>query len=149
MKTRASNPIRPEPLRALGVLQRKCACGASAALTGKCEACRKKRSDLQRCPAVSNDPCKVPRIVYEVQQSPVRSLHPGTRAFFEQRFGKNVSHVHVRTDAKAAQSALVVGAVACFDPVYFPPGTYQLAFDEFNSWLIHELTNVCQYQHGI
>jgi len=36
-----------------------------------------------------------------------------------------------------------------FDTVYFPPGTSMLSFSHFMPWLIHELTHVWQYQHGV
>ena len=36
-----------------------------------------------------------------------------------------------------------------FDTIYFPPGTFKESFTDFMPWLIHELTHVWQYQHGV
>jgi hypothetical protein len=58
----------------------------------------------------------------------------------------NMSTVHV-----AESSVMAVGGFARtpFDTIYFPPGTSRLGFPEFMPWLIHELTHVWQYQHGV
>ena len=44
-----------------GLLQRKCACGQHT-IGGECDACRKKRSTLQRHPAAQTEPTTVPPI---------------------------------------------------------------------------------------
>ncbi len=46
-----------------GLLQRKCACGNSASLTGKCTECENKRLTLQRLAANQAEPNEVPPIV--------------------------------------------------------------------------------------
>jgi len=160
------------------LLHRKCACGGSAGLTGKCADCAARESEaglgvvplqaklivgaaddpyereadriadevmrmpdpvalraplpitplLQRRAAPTNttsgpgtnagaraDPAAgmaAPPIVYEVLASPGRPLDTATRAFFEPRFGHDLSHVRVHADAKAAESAQAVGAAA-------------------------------------
>src|SRR5712692_8199293 len=97
-----------------GLLQRKCACGGASGLTGECEGCSKKK--LQRKTqnselGIRND-SPVPLIVHEVLRSPGQPLDASTRAFMEPRFGHDFSSVRVHTDAKAAESARAVNALA-------------------------------------
>jgi len=54
----------------------------------------------------------VPTIVQEVIDSPGKSLHPDIRAFFEPRFGIDLSLIRVHNDAKAAESAQAINAFA-------------------------------------
>jgi len=68
-----------------GLLQRKCACGATPGPAGECEACRKRK--LQRSPAQHDAPAAVPSIVHEVLRSPGEALDANTRAWMETRFG--------------------------------------------------------------
>jgi hypothetical protein len=51
--------------------------------------------------------------------------------------------------AEAPIMALGQMARTPFDTVYFPPGTFKESFSDFMPWLIHELTHVWQYQHGV
>jgi hypothetical protein len=53
-----------------------------------------------------------PQIVYDVLSSPGQPLDAGTRAFFEPRFGHDFSQVRVHSDARSANSARVVDALA-------------------------------------
>src|SRR4051794_22600126 len=53
-----------------------------------------------------------PPLVYEALASPERGLDPATRAFMESRFGHDFGRVRVHTDAKAAESARAVHALA-------------------------------------
>ncbi|MFB2976721.1 hypothetical protein [Microseira sp. BLCC-F43] len=48
-----------------GILQRKCACGNSAGLTGKCTECQNKQLTLQRRSNNQAEPDEVPPIVHE------------------------------------------------------------------------------------
>lgn len=54
----------------------------------------------------------VPPVVHEVLRSPGHPLGIATRAFFENRFGRDFSRVRVHTDDAAAQSARAVNAAA-------------------------------------
>lgn len=54
----------------------------------------------------------VPPMVHEVLRSPGQPLNADTRAFFEPRFGRDLSEVRVHTDARAAESARDVNARA-------------------------------------
>jgi uncharacterized protein DUF4157 len=97
-----------------GLLQRKCACGGTPGPTGECEACRKKK--LQRkgrdSGAEAQNDSAIPRIVHEVLRSPGQPLDSDTRAFMEPRFGHDFGKVRIHTDAKAAESARAVSALA-------------------------------------
>ncbi|KCZ71392.1 hypothetical protein ANME2D_02120 [Candidatus Methanoperedens nitroreducens] len=48
---------------------------------------------LQRRPLNNHEPLITPPIVHEVLRSPGKPLDPGTRAFFEPRFGHDFSKV--------------------------------------------------------
>jgi Domain of unknown function (DUF4157) len=82
----------PAPRATVGSVQRKCPCGGTPGPTGECEECRKKRLSLQRR-ADGPKPDEVPPIVHEVLRSPGQPLDPETRAFFEPRFGHDLSLV--------------------------------------------------------
>ena len=109
----------PEPVRAQAPigqialapsLQRKCACGGHGT---ECAACQEKQEEtLQRAGAQPGAPEEAPPIVPEVLRSPGQPLDPATRAFFEQRFGRDFSHFRMHSDAHAAPSARAVGALA-------------------------------------
>ena len=99
-----------------GIMQRKCACGNHTMAGFECESCGKKNLSLQRKTQDSalrtQHPEVVPPIVYEVLRSPGQPLDPGTLAFFQPRFGHDFSHVRMHTDARAAESAKAVDALA-------------------------------------
>lgn len=75
-----------------GVLQRKCACGTHTG-GGDCAACAGEKQTLRRKAANNHDPTEVPPIVYDVLHSPGQPLDRKTRAFFEPRFGRDLSLV--------------------------------------------------------
>lgn len=95
-----------------GILQRKCACGNQTRAGEECEKCKKNRLGLQRKTTVRSEASEAPPIVHEVLRSPGQPLDPTTRAFMEPRFGHDFSQVRVHTDAKAAESARAVDALA-------------------------------------
>ncbi|MEI2579943.1 eCIS core domain-containing protein [Scytonema sp. PRP1] len=75
MSTRAPTQTQTTPKPSFtpvktGLLQRKCACGNSAGLTGKCTECENKRLTLQRRSSDQAEASEVPPIVHEVLQSP-------------------------------------------------------------------------------
>src|SRR5205823_763670 len=121
-----ARPARPtSPALALtpvtpGVLQR---CG-----TVPCSDCgtRDEERAVLRQRAFGTEPDSVPPIVHEVLRSGGRPLDAAPRAFLEQRFGHDFSHVRVHTDAKAADSARAVNAFAYTvgHDVVFGPGLY-------------------------
>lgn len=88
-------------------LRRKYDCGG----VGECEACKAK-TDRQRGPSALNVTGHAPSIVHEVLRSAGRPLDQGDRNFFEPRFGHDFCRVRIHANAKAAESANAVGALA-------------------------------------
>jgi Domain of unknown function (DUF4157) len=89
---------------------------------------------------------EVPEVVNDVLNSSGEPLHPKTRAFFEPRFGYDFSTVRVHTDAKAAQSARLVSALAYTvgKDVIFRDGAYAPNTFAGLRLLAHELSHVNQ-----
>ena len=129
-----------------GVLQR-CSNGV------ECPACRAKREQreqqegtLQRA-AVNTAPTPaVPPVVHDVLSSPGQPLDRSTRAFMEPRFGHDFSGVRVHTDARAAESARAVNALAYTvgRDVVFGAGQYMPGTMGGKRLLAHELTHTIQ-----
>ncbi len=133
-------------------LQRKCACGGTPGPTGECAECRKKREEgiLQRrvgqsSPATSNS-TSVASSVRETLRSSGTPLDAATRANLEPRFGYDFSQVRIHTDAKAADSARDVNALAYTvgRDVVFGAGQYSPGTSAGRILLAHELTHVVQ-----
>ncbi|HEX8557064.1 MAG TPA: DUF4157 domain-containing protein, partial [Pyrinomonadaceae bacterium] len=89
-----------------------------------------------------------PPIVYEVLGAGGRPLDAEARAFFEPRFGLDFSQVRVHTDARAAESAREVGALAYTvgSDLVFGEGMYAPGTEAGRRLLAHELTHVAQQQ---
>ncbi|HEX8243283.1 MAG TPA: DUF4157 domain-containing protein, partial [Longimicrobium sp.] len=136
-------------LPAISRLQR-CSCG------GGCPACQAERSaddehaEIQR-EASGVGPGVAPPIVHHVLASPGRPLEAQARAFMEPRFGADFGGVRVHTDARAAESARAVNAVAYTvgRDVVFAEGRYQPATAEGRRLLAHELAHVLQQRDGL
>ncbi|MEK6288295.1 MAG: DUF4157 domain-containing protein [Acidobacteriota bacterium] len=129
------------------LLQRKCACGSHTVAGGECEGCGKNRDGaLQRAAASAGPVSSVPPIVHEVLRSPGQPLDASTRAFMEPRFGHDFSQVRVHTNAKAAESARAVNALAYTvgSDVVLGAGQYAPATSAGQRLLAHELTHVIQ-----
>src|SRR6266566_8361148 len=134
-----------------GMVQRKCACGQHTIAGGECEECRQKRGGMIQRAAVSAAPVNaISPIVHDVLSSPGRPLDAGTRAFMEPRFGHDFSNVRVHTDARAAESARAVNALAYTvgRDVVFGRGQYMPGTSEGKRLMAHELTHVVQ-QKGV
>lgn len=143
----AANPIGAKRL----LVQRKCACGGTPGPTGECESCRKKRMTLQRRTGpqtLTPNPqlCEVPSIVNEVLRSPGQPLDATTRQFMESRFDYDFSRVRVHADAKAAESAQAVNALAYTvgNQIAFVTSLYTPGSLEGRKLLAHELTHTVQ-----
>jgi hypothetical protein len=78
--------------------------------------------------------------------SPGQPLSASTRAFFEPRFGTDLSHVRVHTDGAAQQSARDINALAYTvgSHVVFGAERYAPSSTEGRRLLAHELTHVSQ-----
>jgi hypothetical protein len=89
---------------------------------------------------------EVPPIVHEVLHSPGQPLDRATRAFIEPRLGRDFSDVRVHTDAKAAESARTVNALAYTvgHDVVFSAGQYAPQTSEGRRLMAHELTHAAQ-----
>lgn len=115
MDTRPRTTPAPTPsltLARTGVLQRKCACGNKTLGGEPCEACGKKKLNLQRRAVDdrSEDP-EVPPIVHDVLGSPGQPLDPAARAFMEARFGNDLTRVRTHTPTShVVRAGLTVGS---------------------------------------
>jgi outer membrane protein OmpA-like peptidoglycan-associated protein len=118
----------------------------------ECEECRQKRLEregmLQRAAVNAAPVNSVPPIVHDVLSSSGQPLDAGTKTFMEPRFGYDFSQVRVHTDARAAESARAVNALAYTvgRDVVFGNGEYEPGTSEGRRLLAHELTHVVQQQ---
>ena len=136
------------PPAVTGLVQRKCACGGSAGLSGECEECSQKRP--QRDSRTSPGVTEAPPVVQDVVRAPGQPLDEDTRAFFEPRFGHNFSGVRIHTDATAASTANALSARAYTvgQNIAFAAGQYRPATEAGLKLIAHELTHTVQQTHG-
>ncbi|HEU0300080.1 MAG TPA: DUF4157 domain-containing protein [Longimicrobium sp.] len=87
----------------------------------------------------------VPAIVHEVLRSSGQPLDTAARAFLEPRFGHDFSRIRIHADAKAAESARSIGALAytAGDVVVFGAGQYASGRSG-QALLAHELVHTLQ-----
>jgi hypothetical protein len=87
--------------------------------------------------------------VHEVLRSPGHTLDSAIRSYIEPPFGHDFGHVRVHTDARAAQSARAINALAYTvgRDVVFGAGQFAPHSCEGRKLLAHELTHVVQQQH--
>jgi hypothetical protein len=154
---RVATPEQPiaSSTQRISLLQRQCACGQHTMAGGECAECGKKplasqRASLSPRGRGTEAEEKVPPSVHEILRSPGQRLDAATRAFFEPHFGHDFSRVRVHTDAKAAESAQAVNALAYTvgRDVVFGMGQYAPHTTSGRQLLAHELTHVVQ-QAGI
>jgi len=111
----------------------------------ECETEHDNRNQLQTKAdaALTN---QAPGIVEEVLRSPGQLLDAATREFFEPRLGHDFGDVRVHADAKAAESARAVNALAYTvgRDVVFGAGQYAPNTNKGRKLLAHELTHVVQ-----
>jgi len=135
-------------------VRRKCSCG------GSCEKCKaeekhREHGDVQRKPVpqisgIGSSPSSTgmtaPPIVHEVLRSPGQPLDSATRAFFEPRFGCDLSRIKIHSDMPAATSATAINAkaytVGC--DLVFAKGQFGPSTSEGKKLLAHELAHVVQ-----
>lgn len=128
------------------LLRRKCACGASAGFAGECSECDDRRLQVQRR---ANGPAKAScatSVVKDVLEEEGAGLDEETRAFMESRFGHDFSSVRVHTDARAAESARSVNALAYTvgQHLVFARGYFQPQTQSGRHLIAHELTHTIQ-----
>jgi hypothetical protein len=85
-------------------------------------------------------------IVHDVLRSPGQPLDAATREFMEPRFGHDLSHVRVHTDARAADSAQLIDARAYTvgNDLVFGAGQYAPGSTTGKELLAHELVHAKQ-----
>src|SRR5262245_28713727 len=140
-------PVRQSVLP--GILQRQCACGEHTA-GGECDECKKKEMIVQRQSNGAAGPAKAPALVSDVLASGGRPLDYRLRSQMEPQFGHDFSGVRVHTDAKAAESARAMNALAYTvgNHIAFQPGFYNPASEGGQYLLAHELTHVVQNRNS-
>jgi hypothetical protein len=92
----------------------------------------------------------VPPVVYEVLRAPGAPLDASDRTFFESRFGRDFSRVRVHTDARAAESARAVAALAYAvgEHIVFGADQYHPETAAGRELLAHELAHTLQQRGG-
>jgi len=105
---------------------------------------------LRRHASSPDTPSEAPLIVHDVLRSPGQPLDAATRSFFEPRFGHDFSQVRVHTDARAAESARAVNALAYTvgRDVVFGAGEYSPKANAGRGLLAHELAHVIQQRNS-
>jgi hypothetical protein len=107
-------------------------------------------SVLQRAAVNSAHAHHVPPIAHDTLRSPGQPLDQTSRAVMEPRFGRDFSSVRIHTDARAAESASAVNALAYTvgQNVVFGGGQYAPGTLAGQRLLAHELTHVVQQSSG-
>jgi Domain of unknown function (DUF4157) len=127
--------------------QQQCACGQG------CPDCRAERPDrgyerllTKHVQDGNTGGAVAPPIIHEVLAAPGQSLAATTRRFMEPRFGDDFGDLRVHTDAKAAESAKALGALAYTygSHIVFAAGRYQPDTTAGRSLLAHELAHSIQ-----
>jgi hypothetical protein len=138
MKESSRLRAKPSAPAKLGILQRRCALERKST-NSEPEARRPARAGTQ-------GDASVPPVVHEVVRSPGQPLDSATRAFMELRFGHDFSQVRVHADARAAESARAMHALAYTigRHVVFGAGQHAPATGDGQRLLTHELAHVVQ-----
>lgn len=127
----------------------RCTCSSG----GECPKCQTEQPDLaparlqtKRVGANDAQQIEAPPIVLDVLAAPGQPLDSTTRGFMEPRFGHDFSQVRVHADAKAAQSAHAVNALAYTvgRHMVFGERQYQPSTDVGRRLLAHELSHTIQ-----
>ena len=129
-------------------LSRTCACGAPAA-GEKCEACKQAESKgvARKEAGPSSSEGADLSLVRRTLDAPGQSLDRATRAFFEPRFGRDLSDVRIHVDDQASQSATSVNARAYTvgRHIVFERGRHSPSTFDGMKLMAHELAHVAQF----
>lgn len=128
----------------------------SGSSTGpKCSACEDEERKVPKIRRKTDVPDvgsagEAPAVVHDVLRSPGDPLDPAARTFFEPRFGRDFANVRVHRDARAANSARSIGAVAytAGNDIVFDAGQYRPHEPAGRRLLAHELAHVVQQGGG-
>jgi uncharacterized protein DUF4157 len=136
----AGDRLRTPPL----TTERACECGG-------CATCANQRADRGRVAAPSlfadqSDVLTAPPSVDEVLRTPGEPLEAAEQRFMESRLGHDFGRVRVHSDARAAESARAVGAVAftAGPHIVFGSDRYPPRSARDHGVLAHELVHVVQ-----
>lgn len=115
----------------------------------KCAACEEEEQttlQAKRPGSIEATADEASAIVHEVLQAPGQPLNAESRGFFEPRFRRDFSGVRIHSDARAAESARVVGARAYTvgHNIVFGAQSYSPSTNVGQALLAHELTHVVQ-----
>src|ERR1700674_1012909 len=118
-------------------------------LQRKCAECEEEEK-IQR-KSDDGETQAAPPIVDEVLSSAGQPLDETTRAFFEPRLGHEFGRVRVHTDARAAESARAVNAMAytAGEHIVFAEGQYAPHATGGRALLAHEMVHVMQQRAGL
>jgi Domain of unknown function (DUF4157) len=131
----------------LKILQRQCACGQHTD-GHQCEECKERALPGQA--QGQHRSMTAPPLVHEVLRSSGEPLSSKTRAWAEPLFGRNFSNVRVHHDARAAQSAQSVDALAYTvgQNVVFGSSLYSPTTRAGQKLLVHELAHTVQQENS-
>jgi hypothetical protein len=117
---------------------------------GMCEECQQKQSQptIHRSAFAAPAPDQVPRIVSDLLRSPGDPLDSATRAFFEPRFGRDLSEVRIHTGPEAAASSRSINAQAYTAGSHIVFDSHQYSPENNRGLLAHELAHVVQQSEG-
>mgnify|MGYP003380731134 CR=1 FL=1 len=139
---RSAKPVAP--VGTATMVQRQCA--ACAVGGSSCPACEEEEPVTVSRKAQGAAAGDALTSVNATIRSPGQPLSASTRAFFEPRFGQDLSQVRVHTDGEAQQSARDVNALAYTvgSHIAFRDGQYAPQSPDGQRLLAHELTHVVQ-----
>lgn len=129
--------------------QRACPCGGGCPRCGEAQGARLHLRAEGVRPAEAGE-AQAPPAVHEVLRSAGEPLEESTREFMESRLGQDFSDVRVHTDARAAESARSLNALAYTvgRDVVFGAGQYAPQSRGGKRLLAHELTHVAQQRQA-
>jgi hypothetical protein len=118
-------------------------------ISRKCAACEEEDAKTLRTKSARGSEAaggEAPSIVHDVLAASGKPLHAPTRAYFESRFARDFSDVRIHSDARAAQSAQAVNALAYTlgNNIVFSAGRYAPESSAGERLLAHELAHVVQ-----
>ncbi len=123
-----------------------CSCGSDE--EEMCDECRHKQAAIARkaTGGAGPSPPAAHKFLEAVRRSPGHPMDVGTRAFFEPRFGRDLSGIRIHTDASASSSArsIQANAFTAGREIYFASGQYSPQTDAGRRLLAHELAHVAQ-----
>jgi Domain of unknown function (DUF4157) len=98
----------------------------------------------------AESPATAPPIVQEALSSPGHPIDAAIRTYFEPRFGNDLGGVRLHTDARAAESAQAMDALAYTvgRDIVFGAGQYNPHTHTGRRLVAHELTHVVQQHNG-